>query len=409
MNIWKSWSKMSLVKRILIGLVIGIVLALTLGEHVTFIAIFGNLFVGALKAIAPILVFILVMAAICKQKGGKQNNLKAFIMLSFIGMLSAAILGITVSFIFPTTLELNNVAAEEVSAPSGITEVLLNILMNLVDNPVNALARANYIGILAWSVLFGITLQKVASDNTKEVIANFSDSVTSVVRFVIDLAPIGIMGLVYSSIMESGLEVLLGYGRLIIILVSTMLFAALVMNPLISFIVMRQNPYPLVLKALKESGITAFFTRSSAANIPVNMALCEKLKLNKDTYSVAIPLGATINMAGAAITISVLSMAAAHTLGITVDFPTALILSVLATLSATGASGVAGGSLLLIPLACSLFGIPDSISMQVVGVGFIIGVVQDSCETALNSHSDVVYLGSLEGRRLRKEGKKLVL
>ena len=401
------WKKISLVQRIAIGLVIGITLALTLGEHVSFISIFGNLFVGALKAIAPILVFILVMAAICKQQSGGKTNLKAFITLSFIGMMTASVLGITVSFIFPTTLELHDVVAEEVSAPSGIVEVLLNILMNLVDNPVNALANANYIGVLMWSVLFGIALQKLANDGTKEMIANFSDAVTSVVRFVISLAPLGIMGLVYSSIMESGLDVLLGYGRLILILVGTMLFAALVMNPLISFIVMRQNPYPLVFRALKESGITAFFTRSSAANIPVNLALCEKLHLNKDTYSVAIPLGATINMAGAAITISVLSMAAAHTVGITVDFPTALILCILATLSATGASGVAGGSLLLIPLACSLFGIPDTISMQVVGVGFIIGVVQDSCETALNSHSDVVYLGSLEGRRLRKEGKKL--
>jgi serine/threonine transporter len=300
---------------------------------------------------------------------------------------------------FPTKLELSGVDIAAVSAPSGITEVLLNILMKLVDNPVSALANGNYIGILTWSVLLGIALQKTASDSTKEIISNLSDAVTHVVRFVINLAPLGIMGLVYSSIMESGLEVLLGYGRLIIILVSTMLVVSLVMNPLISFLVMRKNPYPLVLKALKESGITAFFTRSSAANIPVNMALCEKLNLNKDTYSVAIPLGATINMAGAAVTISILTMSAAYTLGISVDFPTAVILCVLSTLSATGASGVAGGSLLLIPLACSLFGIPDSISMQVVGVGFIIGVVQDSCETALNSHSDVVYLGSIEGRK----------
>jgi len=399
MNIWKYWNNLSLVKRIFFGLVLGIILALTLGEHITFVAIFGNLFVGALKAIAPILVFILVMAAICRHQKGNKTNLKEFVGLSFIGMFCAAMLGVAVSFMFPTKLELSGVDMAAVSAPSGITEVLLNILMKLVDNPVSALANGNYIGILTWSVLLGIALQKTASDSTKEIISNLSDAVTHVVRFVINLAPLGIMGLVYSSIMESGLEVLLGYGRLIIILVSTMLVVSLVMNPLISFLVMRKNPYPLVLKALKESGITAFFTRSSAANIPVNMALCEKLNLNKDTYSVAIPLGATINMAGAAVTISILSMSAAYTLGISVDFPTAVILCVLSTLSATGASGVAGGSLLLIPLACSLFGIPDSISMQVVGVGFIIGVVQDSCETALNSHSDVVYLGSIEGRK----------
>ena len=399
MNIWKYWNNLSLVKRIFFGLVLGIILALTLGEHITFVAIFGNLFVGALKAIAPILVFILVMAAICRHQKGNKTNLKEFVGLSFIGMFCAAMLGVAVSFMFPTKLELSGVDMAAVSAPSGITEVLLNILMKLVDNPVSALANGNYIGILTWSVLLGIALQKTASDSTKEIISNLSDAVTHVVRFVINLAPLGIMGLVYSSIMESGLEVLLGYGRLIIILVSTMLVVSLVMNPLISFLVMRKNPYPLVLKALKESGITAFFTRSSAANIPVNMALCEKLNLNKDTYSVAIPLGATINMAGAAGTISILSMSAAYTLGISVDFPTAEILCVLSTLSATGASGVAGGSLLLIPLACSLFGIPDSISMQVVGVGFIIGVVQDSCETALNSHSDVVYLGSIEGRK----------
>jgi len=389
---------MSLVKRIFIGLVFGIILALTLGERIAFVAIFGNLFVGALKAIAPILVFILVMAAICRQKNERKTNLKLFIALSFIGMFCAAILGVTASFIFPTKLELSGVDAIVIAAPSGITEVLLNILINLVDNPVNALARGNYIGILTWAILLGIALQKVASDSTKEVISNLSDAVTNVVRFVISCAPLGIMGLVYSSITESGLEVLLSYGRLIIVLVSTMLVVTLIINPLISFLVMRKNPYPLVFMALKESGITAFFTRSSAANIPVNMALCEKLNLNKDTYSVAIPLGATINMAGAAVTISILAMSAAHTLGITIDFPTAVILCVLSTLSATGASGVAGGSLLLIPLACSLFGIPDTISMQVVGVGFIIGVVQDSCETALNSHSDVVYLGSIEGR-----------
>ena len=399
---------MSLIKRIIIGLITGIILALTLGETVGFVAVFGNLFVGALKAVAPILVFILVMSAICQHQAGHKTNVKEFVALSFIGMFSAAVMGVTASFIFPTELTLGGVDAANVSPPHGISEVLMNVLMNLVDNPVHALSSGNYIGLLTWAILLGLALQKGAGDPTKQVISDLSDTVAHTVRMVINCAPFGIMGLVYASIMESGLDALLGYGRLLAVLVSTMLVTTLMVNPLISLIVMRQNPYPLVLRALKDSGITAFFTRSSAANIPVNLALCEKLGFNKDTYSIAVPLGATINMAGAAITISILTMSAAYTLGITVDFPTAVILSVLATLSATGASGVAGGSLLLIPLACSLFGIPDHISMQVVAVGFIIGVVQDSCETALNSHSDIVYLGSIEGKKWRQQGKTLV-
>jgi len=399
MTIWNAWNGMSLVKRIIIGLAVGIALALTLGETVCFIAVFGKLFVGALKAVAPILVFVLVMSAICRHRAGQKTNIKAFVALSFIGMFSAAIMGVAASFLFPTALTLGGVDAADISPPRGISEVLLNIFMNVVDNPVRALSAGNYIGILTWAILLGLALQKGASDATKQIISDASDAVTHTVRVVIGCAPLGIMGLVYASIMESGLDVLLSYGRLLAVLVSTMLVAALVINPLIAFIVMRQNPYPLVLRALKDSGITAFFTRSSAANIPVNLALCEKLGFNKDTYSVAVPFGATINMAGAAITISILTMSAARTLGVAVDFPTAVILCVLATLGATGASGVAGGSLLLIPLSCSLFGIPDHISMQVVAVGFIIGVVQDSCETALNSHSDIVYLGSIEGRK----------
>jgi len=408
MKVFKLWTNMSLIKRICIGLAVGIILSLTLGNTVSFLAIFGKLFVGALRAIAPILVFVLVISAICHHEGGKKTEMKGFLLLSVVGMVSAGIIGVTISFIIPTEVSLVGVAASDISPPAGITEVLLNILMNIIDNPVRALSNANYIGILTWAVIIGLAL-KGAADSTKEVIHDLSEAITQGVRWVISFAPFGIMGLVYSSIMESGMEVFLSYGELIGVLVATMLITTLVLIPLISFIVMRQNPYPLVFRALKDSGITAFFTRSSAANIPVNLALAAKLNFNKDMYSVAIPLGATINMAGAAVTISVLTMATAHTVGIQVDFLSALLLVLLATISACGASGVAGGSLLLIPLACSLFGIPGEISAQVVAIGFIIGVVQDSCETALNSHSDIVYLGTLRGRKLRQEGKRLVL
>ncbi|HZG72085.1 MAG TPA: serine/threonine transporter SstT, partial [Chondromyces sp.] len=317
----------------------------------------------------------------------------------------AGLVAVIASFIFPVNLTLVS-GAEGVTPPSGVAEVLKTLLMNVVDNPVNAMMNANYIGILAWAILLGLALRN-APDTTKTLIANFSDAISKLVTWVIKLAPLGIMGLVFESITTSGIEALLGYGKLLAVLIGCMAFVALVANPIIVFSFIRQNPYPLVFKCLKESGITAFFTRSSASNIPVNMRLCENLGLNKDSYSVSIPLGATINMGGAAVTISVLTLAAVHTLGIQVDLPTAFILSVLSAVCACGASGVAGGSLLLIPLACSLFGISPDVAMQVVGVGFIIGVLQDSFETALNSSTDVLFTATAEFKEWRKEGKKI--
>ena len=397
----KIWEKSNLTQRILAGLLAGVALALVFGKSASFIGIFGHLFVGALRAVAPMLVFVLVIAAICRHGAGKKTGMKLFLTLSFIGMFAAAATSVAASFMFPTTLVFADSAPADVSRAGGISGVILNLLMSVVSNPVKSLMEGNYIGILAWSVLLGVALQKLASEQTKALMSDLAGAVTFIVRLVINCAPIGIMGLVYSSIAESGLGVLLGYGRLIVVLVATMLFVSLVVNPLMAFIVMRSNPYPLVLRCLRDSGLTAFFTRSSAANIPVNMALCEKLGFDKNTYAVAVPLGATVNMAGAAVTISVMSLAAVHTLGLGVDLPTALLLCVVATLSACGASGIAGGSLMLIPLACNLFGISPEISAQVMGIGFIIGVVQDSCETALNSHSDIVYLGIVEGRNRR--------
>ncbi|AWE08493.1 serine/threonine transporter SstT [Lysinibacillus sp. 2017] len=395
-----KWNSINLVNRIIIGIVVGIILALTIPDAVSGITILGTLFISALKAVAPILVFVLVINAIASHVSGKATNMKMIIVLYAVGTLLAGFTAVIVSYIFPTTLTLKT-GAQDISPPSGILEVLEKLLYNVVSNPVSAIMDANYLGILAWAVVLGIAL-KASSDSTKTVISNLSDAVTKIVQWVISLAPIGIMAIVFEAISTTGLSALSEYGRLILILVGTMFFVALVINPLIVFIVARRNPYPLVLASLKESGITAFFTRSSAANIPVNMALAEKLKLDKDTYSVSIPLGATINMAGAAITISILTMATAHTLGIEVDFITAVILMVLSAISAAGASGVAGGSLLLIPLACSLFGISDDVAMQVVAIGFIIGVIQDSCETALNSSSDIVFTAAAEYAKERK-------
>lgn len=397
---------MSLVKRIIIGLIIGIILALAAPVAAKPIAIFGALFVGALKAIAPILVFFLVMSAISQHKSGHQSNMKSIIVLYLLGTFMAGLVAVVVSFMFPVTLTLAVAGAENLSPPGGVVEVLKALLLNVVDNPVKALYNANYIGILAWALMLGFALRS-APDTTKTMIANFSDAVTQMVRWVIDFAPLGIMGLVFDAIATNGIEALLSYGQLLAVLVGCMVFVALVVNPIIVFVKIRQNPYPLVFKCLRESGITAFFTRSSAANIPVNMGLCEKLGLDKDTYSVSIPLGATINMAGAAVTISVLTLAAVHTVGIQVDIATALILSVLSAVCACGASGVAGGSLLLIPLACSLFGIPNDIAMKVVGVGFIVGVLQDSCETALNSSTDVLFTATAEFAQWRRDGKPI--
>ena len=401
----KKWNQLSLVKQIIIGLIIGIILAVTIPEAAKPIVILGSLFVGALKAIAPVLVLFLVMSAIAQHKSGHQTNMKSIIFLYLLGTFLAGLTAVIVSFIFPVGLTLAK-GAKDLTAPGGVVEVLKSLLLNVVDNPVKAIYDANYIGILAWAIALGLALRN-APDTTKTMISNFSDAVSKMVTWVIKCAPLGIMGLVFESITANGVESLLSYGKLLAVLIGCMVFVALIVNPIIVFAVIRQNPYPLVFKCLKESGITAFFTRSSASNIPVNMRLCENLGLNKDSYSVSIPLGATINMAGAAVTISVLTLAAVHTLGIQVDLPTAIILSVLSAICACGASGVAGGSLLLIPLACSLFGIPADVAMQVVGVGFIIGVLQDSFETALNSSTDVLFTAAAEFKEWRKEGRKV--
>lgn len=396
-----KWNSISLVKRIIMGLILGTILGLTIPK-VTVISLFGQLFVGALKAVAPLLVFFLVIGALSQHKDGKKTNMKSVIFLYLLGTFLAGTVAVITSFLFPVTLTLVK-GATDVTPPGGVGEVLNTLLLNVVSNPVGALMNANYIGILAWAVILGFALRQ-ASDGTKNALNNISDAISQVVRWVISCAPFGVMGLVFTTISQQGIDVLLSYGRLILLLVGTMLFVALVVNPIITFVYIRKNPYPLVLKCLKDSGITAFFTRSSAANIPVNMGLCKELGLDKDTYSVSIPLGATINMGGAAITISILTLAATHTLGISVDIPTAIILSVLSAVSACGASGVAGGSLLLVPLACSLFGIPNDIAMQVVGVGFIVGVIQDSCETAINSSTDVLYTAIAEFAQDRKNG-----
>ncbi|WP_409254270.1 serine/threonine transporter SstT [Bacillus sp. SCS-153A] len=399
----KKWGELSLVKQIIIGLLMGILLAVTVPEAAKPVALLGTLFVGALKAIAPVLVLFLVMAAIVQHKRGSQTNMKSIILLYLLGTFLAGVVAVIVSFMFPVSLTLAE-GAEELTAPGGVAEVLQALLLNVVDNPFNAIANANYIGILAWAVLLGVALRG-AADSTKGVIANLSEAVTKIVEWIIKFAPLGIMGLVVESVTSTGMEGLLSYGKLLAVLIGTMLLVALVVNPAIVFVLMKRNPYPLVFKCLKESGITAFFTRSSAANIPVNMRLCDDLGLNKDNYSMSIPLGATINMTGAAVTITVLTLAAVHTLGIEVSLPTAIILSVVAAISACGASGVAGGSLLLIPLACSLFGIPADVAMQVVGVGFIIGVLQDSFETALNSSTDVLFTAASEFNQQEKEAK----
>lgn len=403
-NLAKRWNDISLVKRIICGLIVGILLGLTVPQA-SALSILGDLFVGALKAVAPLLVLFLVMAALSKHQEGKQTNMKHIIGLYLLGTFLAGFIAVIASFLFPLTLTLAE-STSDITPPGGIGEVLHTLMMNLVANPIDALANANYIGILAWAVLLGIALRK-APDGVKTAIDAVAEAFSQIVRWIISCAPFGVMGLVFTTISEQGIDSLLSYGKLICLLVGTMAFVAFVVNPIIVFIGIRKNPYPLVLKCLKDSGITAFFTRSSAANIPVNMRLCAELGLNKDTYAVSIPLGSTINMGGAAVTISILALAAAHTLGIQVDFASAVVLSLLSAVSACGASGVAGGSLLLVPLACSLFGIPNDIAMQVVGVGFIVGVIQDSCETAINSSTDVLYtaVAELSQRRKQSYGK----
>ncbi|WP_425640980.1 serine/threonine transporter SstT [Marinomonas gallaica] len=388
-TLFQRYMNSSLVLLIILGIVCGVALASVSPSAGQTAGILGAFFVKALKGIAPILVFLLVVASIANHKKNQQTFIKPVLVLYAAGTLIAALTAVVFSFAFPTQLSL--VSAElGRAAPQGIGEVLGALAFNMVDNPVNALATGNFIGILAWAIVIGIGLRQ-SSDTTKVLLQNIADSITTVVGFVIRLAPFGIFGLVANTVATTGFDALLGYSHLLMALIGAMLFIALVTNPLLVFLATRKNPYPLVFKCLKESGITAFFTRSSAANIPVNMSLCERLELDEDTYSVSIPLGATINMAGAAITITVLTLAAVNTLGIPVDFGTAVLLSIIAAVSAGGSSGVAGGSLLLIPLACSLFSIPNDVAMQVVAVGFIIGVLQDSAETALNSSTDVLF------------------
>ncbi|HEY1843583.1 MAG TPA: serine/threonine transporter SstT [Buttiauxella sp.] len=388
-GLMKRLAQGSLVKQILIGLVLGIALALVSKPAAMATGILGTLFVGALKAVAPVLVLMLVMASIANHQHGQKTSIRPILFLYLLGTFSAALTAVVISFAFPSSLHLVT-GATGITPPSGIVEVLRGLLMSMVSNPVEALLNANYIGILVWAVGLGFALRH-GNESTKNLINDVSNAVTFIVRVVIRFAPIGIFGLVASTLATTGFSTLWSYAQLLLVLVGCMFGVALVINPLLVWYKIRRNPYPLVFACLRESGVTAFFTRSSAANIPVNMALCEKLNLDRDTYSVSIPLGATINMAGAAITITVLTLAAVHTLGVPVDLPTALLLSVVASLCACGASGVAGGSLLLIPLACGMFGIPNEIAMQVVAVGFIIGVLQDSCETALNSSTDVLF------------------
>lgn len=382
--------------QIVIGIVAGATLALASSSAASSAMLLGNLFVQALKAVAPVLVLVLVASAVANRRTSHTAQLRPILLMYLVGTIAAALLAVVLSTLYPTVLALT-VSDIEASAPQGIAEVLGGLLFKLVDNPVNAVLNGNYIGIVVWGLLLGLFLHH-ASDATRAMLADVANAVTGIVRIVIRLAPIGIFGLVAGSLAAGGLDVLGSYARLLTVLLSAMLLMALAVNPFIVWVKTRRNPYPIVLTALRESGVTAFFTRSSAANIPVNLALCERLNLEKDTYAVSIPLGATINMGGAAITITVLTLAATHTLGIDVDLPTALLLSVVAALSACGASGVAGGSLLLIPLSCGLFGISEDIAMQVVAVGFVISILQDSAETALNSSTDVVFTAAVASK-----------
>ena len=403
-KLFEKWNSVSLILRIVCGLIIGVILGLTVPQA-TGISILGDVFVGALKAIAPLLVFFLLISALCHAGKSHGGIIKTVIVMYMFSTFLAAVVAVVASRLFPVTLTLAEAAAD-MAAPDGIVEVLKTLLMNMVANPVSALLNGNYIGVLSWGVIFGIGM-RAANDTTKKVLDDISAGLSQVVTWIISMAPFGILGLVFSSISSNGLEIFSEYGKLLLVLVGSMLFIYFVTNPIIVFWCIRKNPYPLIFKCLKKSAITAFFTRSSAANIPVNMKACEEWGLDKDTYSVTIPLGATINMDGAAITITVMTLAAATTLGIHVDFLSGIVLSILATLSACGASGVAGGSLLLIPMACSLFGISNDIAMQIVGVGFIIGVIQDSVETALNSSSDLLLSASAEFRQWRLDGKEI--
>lgn len=389
-NLVKKYNDTSVVIKIIFGIILGTIVA-CIFPQAFWLRIFGDLFVGALKAIAPMLVFILVISSLASGAKKHDGRFRTVIFLYILSTLVAAFCAITTSYLFPVDLALTSQIADTQAIPHGVGEIIHGLLVKIVINPLSSLSDGNYLGILFWSIISGIALREVASDNTKNLLNDFAKSTSKLVLWIINFAPIGIFGLVYSAISTNGPEIFITYGKLILLLVGCMLLVYFIANPVIIFALIKQNPYPLILRCFKESGITAFFTRSSAANIPVNMALCEKLGLDKNLYSVSIPLGATINMSGAAITISVMTMAAVHTLGISVSFPLALLLSILSTFAACGASGIAGGSLLLIPLACSLFGIPNDVAMHVVGVGFIVGVIQDSLETALNSSSDVIF------------------
>lgn len=405
MKIVNLYNSSSLILRILAGLIIGIILAMIV-PHATWISVFGDLFVGALKAIAPVLVFVLVLSALAQGNAQLDRRFGLVIWLYMLTTFLAGLTAVIFSFLFPVKIVLTESATAE-TIPQGIGEVMRNLLMNAVSNPVSALANANYIGILFWAVFLGLAMKKLCSDSTRTMLKDASDAVSQCVRWIINLAPFGIMGLVFTNVSTNGLVIFTQYGQLLLLLVGTMLFVAFIIDPFVIFLTLHRNPYPLVWRCLKNSGITAFFTRSSAANIPVNMNTCERLGLDKDFYSVSIPLGSTINMDGAAVTIAVMALACAHTIGVTVDFPSALMLSLLSTLAACGASGVAGGSLLLIPMACSMFGISNDVAMQVVAVGFIIGVIQDSVETCLNSSGDVEFTATAEYRQWQKEGKEL--
>lgn len=400
-----SYNKTSLISRILIGLIIGACLALVVPGH-GWIQEFGNLFVGALKGIAPILVFVIVSSSLAQNSSKLDRRFGTVIWLYMLTTLLAAILAVISSWVFPVTIELGQAAASE-SAPQGMGEIMHGLLASIVANPIDALASGNYLGILTYAILFGFAMKHIVSPSSKELMVNVADAVSEIVRWIINLAPFGIMGLIYTTVSTSGLSIFTDYGKLLLLLLGTMATMALVVAPAVIYAYLRVNPYPLVFRCLKESGIPAFFTRSSAANIPVNMELCRKLELDKDFYAVSIPLGSTVNMDGAAITITIMTLAACHTLGVQVSLPGAILLSIMAALGAAGTSGVAGGSLLLIPMACSLFGINQDIAMQVVAVGFIIGVVQDSVETCLNSSGDVEFTATAEYYEWKKQGKPL--
>lgn len=403
-SLWRAYNSVSLILRIVIGMVLGVVVAL-LAPGWTGISILGDLFVGALRALAPILVFFLIMSALSGAKLHADGRFGLVILLYLANTIIASFVGVVAAFIFPQTITLTAAATND--APSGIVEVLTNLLMNAVANPADALASANYIGILVWSLALGLIFRKVASTTTKTLLIDMSNAVSHLVRLVISFAPFGIFGLVFTSVSTSGMEIFADYGRLVLLLAGAMLFVAFLVEPLLASLVLRRNAWPMVLRCLKDSGITAFFTRSSAANIPVNMDLCSKFGLNQDFYSVSIPLGATINMSGASVVIAIMSLTAANTLGITVDLPSAFMMCFLATLGACGTSGIAGGSLMLIPMACSIFGITNDVAMQIVGVGFIISVIQDSIETGINSSGDLIFSAVAEYRIWLNEGRRL--